>query len=63
LLSQYPQLAPFERAQLGSLGFETADEAKALVPSLFDKIEAGALQELLDDLENLRTARTTNGIK
>ncbi|KAH8903362.1 hypothetical protein BR93DRAFT_885324 [Coniochaeta sp. PMI_546] len=54
LLSQYTELAMFERAQLGSLGCQSADEAKTLIPSLDGKIDDEALQNLLDQLESLR---------
>lgn len=44
-------LAEFEMAQLGNLGPETAEEAKALIPSLADgKKEEEELQRILDDL-------------
>lgn len=38
LLSARKELTKFERAQLGSLCCDTADEAKTLIPSLQDKI-------------------------
>lgn len=55
LLSQHTELAMFERAQLGSLGCQSADEAKkTLIPSLDGKIDDEALQNLLDQLGSLR---------
>ena len=56
LLSGYTELHPFERAQLGSMAFTTAEEAISLVPSLETKIllDQQALQGLLNELEDLR---------
>jgi DNA-directed RNA polymerase II subunit RPB4 len=54
LLSTQKDLAKFERAQLGSLGCENADEAKTLIPSLADKIRDEDLQDLLDELSKLQ---------
>ncbi|PMD26901.1 hypothetical protein NA56DRAFT_591672 [Hyaloscypha hepaticicola] len=53
LLSAHKELAKFERAQLGSLCCDTAEEAKTLVPSLQDKISDDDLQELLDEITKL----------
>ncbi|KAI0838964.1 RNA polymerase Rpb4 [Hypoxylon sp. FL0890] len=53
LLSSYPKLHKFERAQLGSLACETAEEAKYLIPSLNDKISDEELQEMLDEIYKL----------
>ncbi|KAL2756171.1 hypothetical protein ACRALDRAFT_1076514 [Sodiomyces alcalophilus JCM 7366] len=55
LLSAHKQLAKFERAQLGSLCCETAEEAKTLIPSLADKISDDELQELLDEISKLQS--------
>ncbi|ROT36995.1 RNA polymerase Rpb4 [Sodiomyces alkalinus F11] len=55
LLSAHKQLAKFERAQLGSLCCETAEEAKTLIPSLADKIGDEELQELLDEISKLQS--------
>lgn len=54
LLSSHKDLAKFERAQLGSLCCENADEAKTLIPSLTDKIKDEDLQELLDEISKLQ---------
>ncbi|RDA82712.1 hypothetical protein CP532_4848 [Ophiocordyceps camponoti-leonardi (nom. inval.)] len=54
LLSSQKGLAKFERAQLGSLCCENADEAKTLIPSLADKITDEDLQELLDEISKLQ---------
>ncbi|KFY26437.1 hypothetical protein V493_04087 [Pseudogymnoascus sp. VKM F-4281 (FW-2241)] len=54
LLSAHQELAKFERAQLGSLCCELAEEAKTLVPSLADKISDDDLQELLNEILKLR---------
>ncbi|KAB5536625.1 HRDC-like protein [Coniochaeta sp. 2T2.1] len=53
LLSARKELTKFERAQIGSLCCETADEAKTLIPSLTDKIGDDDLQTLLDELYKL----------
>ncbi|KAI6246619.1 DNA-directed RNA polymerase II subunit rpb4 [Erysiphe necator] len=53
LLSAHKELAKFERAQLGSLCCDTAEEAKTLIPSLQDKIGDDELQELLDEITKL----------
>jgi DNA-directed RNA polymerase II subunit RPB4 len=53
LLSAHKELAKFERAQLGSLCCDTAEEAKTLVPSLQDKISDEELQDLLDEITKL----------
>ncbi|KAF3355552.1 Cytochrome c oxidase subunit VIa [Verticillium dahliae VDG1] len=55
LLSAHKQLAKFERAQIGSLCCETAEEAKTLIPSLQDKITDEDLQELLDEISKLQS--------
>lgn len=64
MLSGYTELHPFERAQLGSLGFRTAEEAMALLPSLQTKIllDQEALQGLLDDLDELRESDREMGV-
>ncbi|KAJ6783909.1 hypothetical protein PWT90_03776 [Aphanocladium album] len=54
LLSAHKDLAKFERAQLGSLCCENADEAKTLIPSLADKIKDEDLQELLEEISKLQ---------
>ncbi|KAF5690265.1 DNA-directed RNA polymerase II subunit RPB4 [Fusarium denticulatum] len=54
LLSAHKNLAKFERAQLGSLCCEGADEAKTLIPSLADKISDQDLQDLLDEISKLQ---------
>ncbi|KAM3514755.1 hypothetical protein MY11210_001596 [Beauveria gryllotalpidicola] len=54
LLSTHKDLAKFERAQLGSLCCETADEAKTLIPSLADKITDEDLKELLEEISKLQ---------
>ncbi|KAM0313814.1 hypothetical protein ACHAO8_005205 [Botrytis cinerea] len=53
LLGSRGELAKFERAQLGSLCCDTADEAKTLIPSLQDKISDDDLTELLDEITKL----------
>lgn len=53
LLSAHKELAKFERAQLGSLCCDTAEEAKTLIPSLQDKISDEELQDLLDEITKL----------
>ncbi|GAB0137010.1 hypothetical protein EsDP_00005293 [Epichloe bromicola] len=54
LLSAHKDLAKFERAQLGSLCCNDADEAKTLIPSLTDKIKDEDLQDLLDEISKLQ---------
>jgi DNA-directed RNA polymerase II subunit RPB4 len=44
---------PETNEQIGSLGAESADEAKTLVPSLQDKITDEELQTLLNDINKL----------
>ncbi|KAI1387082.1 HRDC-like protein [Hypoxylon trugodes] len=53
LLSSYKQFHKFERAQLGSLCCETAEEAKYLIPSLNEKIGDDELQEILNEIYKL----------
>ncbi|EER28734.1 RNA polymerase Rpb4 family protein [Coccidioides posadasii C735 delta SOWgp] len=54
LLSAHTELEFFERSQLGSLCCDNAEEAKALIPSIGNKISDADLQELLDELTKLR---------
>ncbi|CAA21284.1 DNA-directed RNA polymerase II subunit rpb4 [Schizosaccharomyces pombe] len=44
----------FERAQLGTLCCEDAEEARTLIPSLANKIDDQNLQGILDELSTLR---------
>jgi len=53
LLSSRKELSKFERAQIGSLCCDSADECKTLIPSLGDKIGDDDLQELLDEMGKL----------
>ncbi|KAI1322017.1 HRDC-like protein [Xylariaceae sp. FL0255] len=53
LLSAHKEFHKFERAQLGSLCCENADEAKTLIPSLTAKISDEDLQELLNEMNKL----------
>ncbi|KAI5306630.1 hypothetical protein KEM56_007873 [Ascosphaera pollenicola] len=54
LLEKQTHLELFERAQLGNLCCDNAEEAKSLIPSLQNKISDAELQELLDELTKLR---------
>jgi len=54
MLMNQKDLQAFERAQLGTLCCETAEEAKTLIPSLADKKSDDDLQELLDEITKLR---------
>jgi DNA-directed RNA polymerase II subunit RPB4 len=54
LLAARTELAKFERAQLGTLCCEEADEAKTLIPSLADKITDEDLQLLLTEIMKQR---------
>lgn len=47
-------LAEFEMAQLGNLCPETSEEARALIPSLGEKIEEDLLQKILEDMATAR---------
>ncbi|KAJ3218275.1 RNA polymerase B [Dinochytrium kinnereticum] len=52
----------FEMAQLANLCCESVEEAKALIPSLnrkFNNFEDAKLQDLLDQMSNLRRYQTT----
>ncbi|PVH91615.1 hypothetical protein DM02DRAFT_334881 [Periconia macrospinosa] len=49
-----PQINPVERAMLGSLGPDSADEAKTLIPSLAPKFEDETLQPILEELQKLQ---------
>lgn len=48
-------LHPFERAQLGSLACDDADEAKTLIPSLASKMADAEIQTILNQLSRLET--------
>ncbi|KAK7745362.1 RNA polymerase B [Cytospora paraplurivora] len=54
LLSSQKQLNKFERAQIGSLCCDSAEEAKTLIPSLVHKLDDDTLQELLDQMAKLQ---------
>lgn len=49
LLNSQPDLEPFEKAQLGSLCCDSAEEAKTLIPSLEHKKTDEELQDLLNE--------------
>ncbi|KAK4105978.1 hypothetical protein N658DRAFT_490585 [Parathielavia hyrcaniae] len=53
LLSAHKELTKFERAHIGSLCCDNADECKTLIPSIADKISDEDLQELLDEMGKL----------
>ncbi|KAH8889511.1 hypothetical protein GQ53DRAFT_217640 [Thozetella sp. PMI_491] len=53
LLSAHQELTKFERAQIGSLCCDSADECKTLIPSLADKISDDDLQDLLNEMLKL----------
>jgi len=53
LLTSHKELAKYERAQLGSLCCDNADEAKTLIPSLADKISDEALDEICAEIGKL----------
>ena len=50
LLNSQPDLEPFEKAQLGSLCCDSAEEAKTLIPSLENKKTDEELQDLLNEV-------------
>jgi len=56
ILTNHRELELFERAQLGTLCCETAEEAKTLIPSLTNKISDDDLQELLEEITKLRNS-------
>lgn len=47
-------LAEFEMAQLGNLCPESAEEARALIPSLNGKLDDDLLQKILEDMATAR---------
>lgn len=47
-------LAEFEMAQLGNLCPESAEEARALIPSLNGKLDDDVLQKILEDMSTSR---------
>ena len=47
-------LAEFEMAQLGNLCPETAEEARALIPSLNGKLDDDLMQKILEDMSTAR---------
>ncbi|XP_025031125.1 DNA-directed RNA polymerase II subunit RPB4 isoform X2 [Python bivittatus] len=49
------KLHKFELACLANLGPETAEEAKALIPSLEGRFEDEELQQILDDIQTKRS--------
>jgi DNA-directed RNA polymerase II subunit RPB4 len=49
-----PELHPFEIAQLATLVPETAEEAKAVIPSLAKKFDDDELQDVLNGLSTFR---------
>ncbi|XP_074654823.1 DNA-directed RNA polymerase II subunit RPB4-like [Tubulanus polymorphus] len=54
-LMQKKMLHKFELAALANLCPETAEEAKALIPSLEGRFEDDELQSVLDDIQNKRS--------
>ncbi|KAK3299106.1 HRDC-like protein [Chaetomium fimeti] len=56
LLSSHKELTKFERAHIGSLCCDNADECKTMIPSLADKISDEDLQELLDEMAKLMSS-------
>ncbi|KAI5813101.1 HRDC-like protein [Pyronema omphalodes] len=54
ILVQQTDLTSFERAQLGSLCCDSAEEAKTLIPSIAHKRTDEDLQELLEEITRLR---------
>lgn len=56
ILRGVESLQPFERSQLGTLLPQDAEEAKTLIPSLANKIGDEQLQQLCEEMEELRHA-------
>ncbi|KAF2465059.1 uncharacterized protein BDR25DRAFT_295870 [Lindgomyces ingoldianus] len=54
LLDSQPELNSVEKAMLGSLACDSADEAKTLIPSLSTKMSDDALQSMLDEMQKLQ---------
>ncbi|ORY14558.1 HRDC-like protein [Clohesyomyces aquaticus] len=54
LLDSQSELTSVEKAMLGSLACDSADEAKTLIPSLANKMTDEALQSMLDEMQKLR---------
>ncbi|KAH9873987.1 hypothetical protein IAQ61_004614 [Plenodomus lingam] len=54
LFDTHPELSTVEKAMLGTLTPETAEEATYLIPSLATKMHADDLQPILDELNKLR---------
>jgi len=54
LMSGYPQLETFEKAQLVTLCPGDAEEAKILIPSLLHKMNDDDLRDLLDQIDQQR---------
>lgn len=55
LLDSHSELTSVEKALLGSLACDSADEAKTLIPSLTNKMTDEALEALLGEMAKLRT--------
>ncbi|KAL6703735.1 RNA polymerase B [Coniothyrium glycines] len=54
LFDTHPELSTVEKALLGTLTPETADEATTLIPSLNEKLHADELQPILDELNKMQ---------
>ncbi|KAH7061717.1 HRDC-like protein [Paraphoma chrysanthemicola] len=54
LFDAHPELTSVERALLGTLTPDSADEATTLIPSLAGKLDNDTLQPLLDELTKMR---------
>jgi DNA-directed RNA polymerase II subunit RPB4 len=54
LFDTHPELTTVEKALLGTLTPDSADEATTLIPSLADKMDSDSLQSILDELTKMR---------
>ena len=56
LFDTHPELTTVEKALLGTLTPDSADEATTLIPSLADKMDSDSLQSILDELTKMRAS-------
>ncbi|KAJ4307949.1 RNA polymerase B [Neodidymelliopsis sp. IMI 364377] len=54
MFDTHPELTTVEKALLGTLTPDSADEATTLIPSLADKMDTDSLQAILDELTKMR---------
>ncbi|UPX11288.1 RNA polymerase B [Ascochyta rabiei] len=54
MFDTHPELTTVEKALLGTLTPDSADEATTLIPSLADKMDTDSLQAILDELTKMQ---------